>query len=102
MFVSEQGMVSFRHCAMEFDDSLGEHVDSAHAQENDSSWGAPGEHQQQPLSSKVGLLVEKIAGQVVSRLNQENAKKTKKDIQTLAEAIQCLKNKSLKRKKFRQ
>ena len=47
--------------------------------------------------------MEKIAGQVVSRLNQENAKKTKKDIQTLAEAIQCLQKdfKSLKRNQSR-
>ena len=93
-------LLCFRHGAMDLDDSQGEHVDSAHAHENDSSGGATGEHQQQPGSNKVELLVEKIAGQVVNRLNQENAKKTTKDIQTLAEAIQCLKKdfKSLKRK----
>ena len=51
-------------------------------------------------NNKVELLVEIIVGQVVSRLNKESANKTQKDIQTLAEAIQCLQKdfKSLKRK----
>ena len=39
-------------------------------------------------------------GQVVIRLNKESSNKTQKDIETLAEAIQCLQKdfKSLKRK----
>ena len=103
VLITNQSFSLFLEAAMDFTSSQGAHEDdhevrSAHARESDSSGGAEGEKGNQ---DKVDAVVAKLANQVVNRLSsQTDNSQTAKNIQTLAEAVNSLREdmKSLKRK----